>query len=77
MCKGDSHTGDGNVPFDHIEPAWGLFSNHPLSDEEIYEDDYIQHGSDYSPDGANNTGYFRSFDSLIDTVDMDGNCKYA
>jgi len=78
MCKGDSHTGDGNAaPFDHIEPAWGLYSNHPLSDPEIYEDDYVLHGSDYSPDGDKNLGYFRKFNSLVDTVKMDGNCKNA
>jgi hypothetical protein len=77
MCKGDSHTGDGNVPFDHIEPVWGLYSNHDLSDPEIYGDDYLQFGSGYSPDGKDNLGYFRTFNSMVDTVDMNGNCKDA
>ena len=77
MCKGDSHTGDGVVPFDHIEPAFGLYTNHPLTDDEIYDDDYLVHGSDYSPDGEKNLGYFRPFNSLVDTVDMEGNCKDA
>jgi hypothetical protein len=77
MCKGDSHTGYGLGPFDHIEPAFGLYSNHPLTDEEIYDDDWLVHGSDYSPDGVKNLGYFRKFNSMVDTVKMDGNCKDA
>ena len=35
------------------------------------------HGSDYAPDGDKNLGYFRRFDSLVDTVAMDGNCSSA
>jgi len=77
MCKGDDHAGDVNIPYDHIEPAWGLYSNHPLSDPEVYDDDYLLHGSDYSPDGTKNLGYFRKFNSMVDTVAMDGNCKAA
>ena len=35
------------------------------------------HGSDYGPDGEENLGYFRSFDSLLDDTDMEGNCANA
>lgn len=77
MCKGDDHAGDVNIPYDHIEPAWGLYSNHPLSDPEVYDDDWLVHGSDYSPDGEKNLGYFRKFSTLIDDVKMEGNCKAA
>jgi len=77
MCKGDAHDAYGLGPFDHIEPAFGLYSNHPLSDPEIYDDDYLVHGSDYSPDGVKNLGYFRKFNSMVDTIKMDGNCKNA
>lgn len=62
---------------DHIEPFWGLYSNHDLKDPNIYDDDYIVHGSDYAPDGDANLGYFRKMTSMVDTVKMDGNCKDA
>ncbi len=35
------------------------------------------HTSGYAPDGINNSGYYRRFDSLIDTTDMNGNCSAA
>ena len=63
--------------FDHVEPIWGLYSNHNLNDPAVYDDDYFVHGSDYSPDGNQNKGYFRSFNSMVDTLKMDGNCKNA
>jgi len=75
MCKGDEHNAYG--PFDHIEPIFGLYSNHPLTDEEVYDDDYLVHGSDYAIDGDKNQGYFRKFSSMVDTVKMEGNCKNA
>lgn len=77
MCKGDSHTGDGISTFDHIEPIWGLYSNHNLNDPAVYEDDWLVHGSDYSPDGNMNKGYYRTFNSMVDTKEMNGNCKHA
>lgn len=54
MCKGDEHNAYGLGPFDHIEPVFGLYSNHPLTDEEVYDDDYLVHGSDYALDGDKN-----------------------
>ena len=77
MLKGDDHDAHGLGPFDHIEPIYGLYSNHPLTDEEVYDDDYLVHGSDYAIDGDKNLGYFRKFSSMVDTVKMDGNCKDA
>jgi hypothetical protein len=77
MCAGDEHMAYTCGPFDHIEPFWGLYSNHDLMDPAIYDDDYLVHGSDYAPDGDHNTGYFRRFNSMVDTTKMDGNCKNA
>ena len=77
MCKGDLHIcypgscpGGGRV--DHVEPMWGIYSNHPLDDTTVYDDDWIVHASDqdYEP-------YYRPLNSLEDTPDMLGNCKDA
>lgn len=76
ICKGDSHDAYGLGPFDHIEPIFGLYSNHELTDETIYDDDVIQHGSDWEV-GPVHLGYFRPFNSLPDTKQMDGNCANA
>ena len=56
---------------------WGIYSNSSLGDSTVYPDDVIVHGSDYAPDGADNLGYFRRMDSLVDTTDMNGNCSEA
>ena len=78
MCMGDDpHEAYQCGPFDHIEPFWGLYSNHDLQDPAIYDDDYIVHGSDYGPDGDRNLGYFRQLNHMVDTKQMDGNCKNA
>jgi len=78
MCKGDPHD-DYGAPrtYDHIEPFWGVYSNNELGDENVYDDDWIVHGSNYIPDGKDNLGYFRKFNSLPDSAEMDGNCKDA
>ena len=39
--------------------------------------DVVTHGSDYAPDGEKNLGYFRNFSSLLDDLDMEGNCALA
>ena len=56
ICKGDSHSPyPGSAPnggsCDHVEPMYGIFSNHPLDDENVYPDDVIVHASDqdYQP----------------------------
>jgi hypothetical protein len=79
MCKGDEHNSYNipNATYDHIEAVYGLWSNYSLSDPTVYPDDVLVHTSGYAPDGINNTGYFRRFDSLIDTTDMNGNCSAA
>ena len=58
MCKGDPHQGyPGSCPgggksgdvighVDHVEAMYGIFSNHPLDDPEVYDDDWIVHTSD-------------------------------
>lgn len=80
LCQGDPHDMYGMAAYDHIEPVFGIYSNHSLADGNasiVFDDDVLVHGSDYAPDGAQNKGYFRSFSSLVDTVDMNGNCKDA
>jgi hypothetical protein len=54
-----------------------LYSNNHLEDDQVYDDDWIVHGSNYLPDGKDNLGYFRKISSLPDTVEMEGNCKDA
>ena len=51
MCAGDSHSPyPGSCPngghVDHVEPMWGIFSNHPLDDPNVYDDDWVLHASD-------------------------------
>ena len=77
ICKGDSHSpypgsAPGGGSTDHVEPMWGIWSNHPLDDPNVYPDDYIVHASDqdYQP-------YWRALDSLDDDLDMNGNCANA
>mmetsp|Transcript_186 Transcript_186/g.787 ORF Transcript_186/g.787 Transcript_186/m.787 type:complete len:363 (-) Transcript_186:124-1212(-) len=79
MCKGDAHQcyDNPNATYDHIEAAFGIYSDHELSDARVFPDDVLVHTSGYAPDGEQNLGYFRSFDSLVDTVAMDGNCTDA
>lgn len=79
MCKGDHGDGcyggagcpnGGNL--DHVEPMYGIFSNHPLNDSAVYEDDWILHASD-----QDRQPYFRRLAQLDDSPAMDGNCKDA
>jgi len=63
--------------YDHIIPVWGIYSNHDLRDPAIYEDDYIVMASNYGDDGANNFGYVRQLNKMVDGLAMDGNCKNA
>lgn len=77
MCKGDSHlpypnSNPNGGHFDHVEPVWGIGSNHPLDDEQVYDDDWLLHGSNQDLQT-----YYRKFDTLEDTPDMNGNCKIA
>lgn len=71
-----SHGGEpGYGNYDHIEPVFGIVSSHSLdpnssSIDEYYEDDVLMHHSDW-----NQLTYFRTFKSMPDTPQMDGNCK--
>jgi len=76
ICKGDENRGYGIGHFAHIEPIWGIYSNHPLTDPNVYEDDVLVHGSDWQT-GPKHLGYFRPFNSLPDGLKMEGNCKNA
>lgn len=66
-----------NATYDHLETVFGIYSNHSLTDPTVYPDDVLVHTSQFAPDGINNTGYYRRFDSLVDTTDMNGNCSAA
>lgn len=81
LCAGDEHyipQDDGTaLYFDHIEPFFKIYSKHPLTDEAVYDDDIVVHGSDYGPDGQDNLGYFRTFASILDDTNMKGNCADA
>jgi len=79
MCAGDSHAcyGIPNATYDHIESVYGLWSNHSLTDPQVYPDDVLVHTSGYAPDGTDNLGYYRRFDTLVDTTAMNGNCSAA
>ena len=51
MCKGDlPFCYPGSCPnggvMSHVEPMWGIFSNHTLSDDVVYPDDVVLHASD-------------------------------
>eukprot|EP01062_Namystynia_karyoxenos_P083164 TRINITY_DN9513_c0_g1_i1.p2 TRINITY_DN9513_c0_g1~~TRINITY_DN9513_c0_g1_i1.p2 ORF type:complete len:380 (+),score=154.50 TRINITY_DN9513_c0_g1_i1:130-1140(+) len=77
MCKGDGHVPyPGSNPngghFDHVEPVWGIGSNSSLSDDTVYDSDWLVHGSDQDL-----YPYYRTFGSLADNPKMEGNCKNA
>eukprot|EP00928_Gymnodinium_smaydae_P062354 TRINITY_DN46239_c0_g1_i1.p1 TRINITY_DN46239_c0_g1~~TRINITY_DN46239_c0_g1_i1.p1 ORF type:complete len:380 (+),score=36.01 TRINITY_DN46239_c0_g1_i1:52-1140(+) len=62
----------GGGAFNHHEPIVGIGSNHDLSDEVVYDDDWLLHHSnqDLMP-------YYRTFGSLQDDLNMNGNCQNA
>lgn len=66
-CKGDP-----NIIFDHIEPVFGIYSNHSLTDPVWYPDDVLVHNSDYDQNH-----YYRTFASLPDSRGLKGNCAVA
>lgn len=77
ICKGDGHNCyQGSCPnggqCDHVEPMFGIYSNHSLDDSTVYADDWILHASDqdYEP-------YYRPIKSLEDDLSMRGNCLHA
>jgi hypothetical protein len=77
MCQGDSHTAL-NQGWDHIEPVWGLYSNHSLDDPTPYPTDVVVHGSDYGAKGSVEApSLYRTLASLPDDQRMQGNCAGA
>uniref|UniRef100_A0A7S2F8Z7 Uncharacterized protein n=1 Tax=Octactis speculum TaxID=3111310 RepID=A0A7S2F8Z7_9STRA len=77
LCQGDSHS---CYPFscpngghmDHVEPIFGIFSNHSFDDPDVYDDDVILHASDQDLQT-----YYRPMSTLEDSVEMDNNCAAA
>ena len=56
--------------YSHVEPVYGIYSNHPLTaDGEWYDDDVLVHGTD-----ADTHSYYRTFKSLPAGVN-DRNCS--
>jgi hypothetical protein len=77
ICKGDDHDAyPGSTPnggeCDHVEPMLGIWSNHPLDDPTVYDDDVILHFSDQDTEP-----YYRPMSTLEDDLKMEGNCKNA
>jgi len=77
ICKGDSHDCyPGSCPnggtIDHVEPIFGIFSNHSLNDTTVYDDDWILHASDQDVEP-----YYRPMSTLEDDLAMKGNCLHA
>eukprot|EP00755_Sulcionema_specki_P025032 Sspe_Gene.82394::Locus_54004_Transcript_1_2_Confidence_0.667_Length_1574::g.82394::m.82394 len=78
MCRGDGDqipypgSNPNNGRFSHIEPVWGIYSNHSFDDLTVYDDDVLVHGSDWDQEG-----YYRAFHTLVDEPSMDGNCRNA
>ena len=52
--------------YSHVEPVYGIMTDHPLDDENWYADDYIVHSTD-----ASLQSYYRRFDSLPAGVNAD------
>lgn len=50
--------------YSHIEPVYGIYTDHALTDTKWYDDDYLAHSTD-----ADTTTYYRSFKSLPADVD--------
>jgi hypothetical protein len=83
MCQGDAHacypgscppnngTGESGA-VDHVEPVFGVYSNYPLDDATVYDDDVVVHMSD-----QDRQPYYRTLASLDDTPAMAGNCAAA
>lgn len=62
MLEGGRYPVYPGLPFgfySHVEPVYGVYSKHPLSDPTWYDDDIILHGTD-----AKACNYYRRFDSL-------------
>jgi hypothetical protein len=57
-----------NAPYDHVEPILGIYSNYSLNDTTVYPNDVLVHASNVGLDGDKNTGYYRRFDTLFDSV---------
>mgnify|MGYP000335800443 FL=1 len=77
-CKGDMHNTYFLANYDHVEPVWGIYSNHSLDDTTVYPDDVLVHGADYGAEGSiAGPSLYRRFEELADTKKMDGNCSNA
>ena len=77
ICKGDEHqcyagSCPGGGEIDHVEPMFGIWSNHSLDDPEVYDDDVILHASD-----QDKQPYYRAMSTLEDDLSMEGNCANA
>jgi len=77
-CAGDSHATYGIGNYDHIEPVWGIYTNHSLDDQQAYPADVVAHGADYGATTSTpGPTLYREFGSLPDTEAMEGNCRDA
>jgi len=49
--------------YSHVEPVYGVYTDHPLNDTKFYDDDYLAHSTN-----ADTNTYYRRFDSLVADV---------
>jgi hypothetical protein len=82
MLKGASNTpyGPRSCPnsghFNHHEPVLGIGSNRSLDgNATVYDDDWLVHLSDENERELET--YYRTFGSLQDGFDMQGNCRHS
>jgi hypothetical protein len=55
--------------YDHVVPFVGVLSDHPLTDEQFYDEDYIVHYTDHSV-----YPYYRSMKSLLGAYNGKSSC---
>lgn len=74
MFNGSSYPVYPGIPYglySHIQPFVGIMSSHPLTDEQVYDDDYVIHYTDWDL----NT-YYRSMASLPGDYDTEVTCPW-
>jgi hypothetical protein len=72
MLNGGHYPVCPGLPFglySHVEPVVGILSDHPLTDEEFYDDDVVVHFTD-----ADTNIYYRTMQSLPGTYDYVAHC---
>lgn len=75
MLNGGHYPVYPGVPYglySHVEPVVGILSDHPLTDEEVYDDDVVVHYTD-----ADTNAYYRTMKSLPGNYFIVAHCPGA